>query len=75
MKSSKLVINFIAIYQKFVSPLLGSIFGGSCRFTPTCSEYSKQAIEKYGLIRGATMSIKRITKCHPFTKPGFDPVN
>ena len=45
-----------------------------CRFTPTCSEYMKQAIEKYGVIKGFWLGVKRICRCHPFNKGGYDPV-
>ena len=45
-----------------------------CRFTPTCSEYAKQAISKYGVLKGLFLSIKRILKCHPFGKYGYDPL-
>jgi len=45
-----------------------------CRFTPTCSEYTKKAIEKYGSFKGIWMGIKRILRCHPFGKKGYDPV-
>jgi len=62
-----IIINF---YRKFISPSLPS----SCRFYPTCSHYSYEAIERYGAIKGLWLSIKRISKCHPFHKGGFDPV-
>tara|TARA_B100001094_G_C17817389_1_gene616800 strand:- start:51 stop:203 length:153 start_codon:yes stop_codon:yes gene_type:complete len=48
--------------------------GPSCRFTPTCSEYSIQAIDKYGPLKGSWLSIKRISKCHPWGKSGEDPL-
>ncbi len=60
----------ILFYKKFISPVLPS----SCRFYPTCSSYSLQAIEKYGAIKGSWLAIKRISKCHPFHKGGYDPV-
>ncbi|WP_048570663.1 membrane protein insertion efficiency factor YidD [Clostridium cylindrosporum] len=66
----KLFIGLIRTYQKYISPLKPP----SCRFYPTCSSYGIEAIEKYGAIRGAFMTIKRILRCHPFNKGGYDPV-
>lgn len=57
-------------YQYLISPLLGQ----NCRYTPTCSEYSIQAIEKYGIFKGFWLSIKRISKCHPLGGSGHDPL-
>ena len=59
MKS--IFIFLIVLYQRLISPY----FPSSCRFMPTCSEYAKEAIEEYGLIKGTYIGIKRITKCHP----------
>ncbi len=64
------VLAVIRFYQKFVSPLLGN----NCRFYPTCSAYTYQAIEKYGVGRGGWMGIKRIVRCNPWNEGGFDPV-
>ena len=58
------------MYQKFISPLLRP----SCRFHPTCSEYSIQAITKYGAIRGMFLSLKRILRCNPWGGSGLDPI-
>jgi len=66
----KAVIWLIRGYQKFVSPL----FPPSCRYTPSCSQYTLQAIEKYGLFKGLGLGLKRILRCHPFVKGGYDPV-
>ncbi|MEE3034272.1 MAG: membrane protein insertion efficiency factor YidD [Bacteroidota bacterium] len=60
----------IKIYQNFISPLLGP----SCRFTPTCSQYAKEALKRHGLIRGFSLSLKRLSNCHPWGKSGHDPV-
>ncbi len=57
-------------YKRFVSPMLPP----SCRFTPSCSLYTLQAVEKYGLLKGILMGTWRILRCHPFSKGGFDPV-
>lgn len=64
------VLAAIRFYQKFVSPLLGN----NCRFYPTCSAYTYQAIETYGVGRGGWMGIKRIVRCNPWNEGGFDPV-
>jgi len=60
----------IKLYQNFISPLLPS----TCRYSPTCSEYSKQSLVKFGLIKGSFVSIKRIIKCNPWGGSGYDPV-
>ena len=61
---------FIRFYQLAISPYLAP----RCRFLPTCSEYSIEAIKKYGAVKGGYLSIKRICRCHPFGGSGFDPV-
>lgn len=65
-----ILINIIKFYKAAFSPY----FGGGCRFTPTCSSYAIEAISKYGYARGVWFSIKRIFKCHPLHKGGFDPI-
>lgn len=60
----------IKIYQLFISPLTPA----TCRFHPTCSQYSKEALKKYGLLKGGWLAIKRIFSCHPWGKSGHDPV-
>ena len=71
MNIKKLFILPIILYQRLLSPMLPS----SCRFTPTCSEYTKQAIIKHGIVKGTFLGIKRILKCHPWGKSGYDPVD
>jgi hypothetical protein len=66
----KIVLGFIRLYQILLSPLLGQ----NCRFYPTCSNYTYQAIEKHGVLRGGWLGIKRIARCGPWTKGGYDPV-
>ena len=68
---SRLFVIVIRIYQKTISPFLGT---NRCRFQPTCSEYSAQAILKYGVLKGSWLGIKRIGKCHPLHPGGYDPV-
>jgi uncharacterized protein len=65
-----LILDLLKLYKTLVSPFLPP----SCRFEPTCSQYAAQAVEKYGAIRGTWMGFKRILRCQPFSKGGFDPV-
>ncbi len=60
----------IKIYQYLLSPMLGA----SCRFTPTCSQYGVEAIQKHGPFKGGWLTLKRIGKCHPWGSHGHDPV-
>ena len=64
------VLALIRFYKRFISPALPS----ACIYEPTCSVYTYQAIEKYGVIKGGWMGIKRISRCHPFHHGGYDPV-
>jgi len=66
----KLAIAVLKSYQRFISPLLGS----NCRFTPTCSTYAIEAINRFGIIKGSWLASKRILRCHPFNDGGEDPV-
>jgi putative membrane protein insertion efficiency factor len=65
-----LALLLIRFYKKAISPFLPS----SCRFYPTCSEYTYQAIEKYGVLRGGWLGARRIARCNPFNPGGIDPV-
>jgi putative membrane protein insertion efficiency factor len=60
----------IKVYQTLISPLTPD----SCRFQPTCSQYTKEALQKHGLLKGGMLALKRITSCHPWGKSGYDPV-
>lgn len=66
----KIALGLIRLYQILLSPLLGS----NCRFYPSCSKYTYQAIEKYGVLHGGWLGVKRIARCGPWTKGGYDPV-
>ncbi len=63
-------ILLIKIYQLLISPL----FPSSCRYTPTCSHYTLEALKKYGIFKGGWLGIKRISRCHPWGGSGYDPV-
>jgi putative membrane protein insertion efficiency factor len=65
-----LALALITAYQKLLSPMLPR----SCRFYPSCSEYAKQAIQKYGIVKGGWLALKRIARCHPGNPGGLDPV-
>ncbi|HIU48660.1 MAG TPA: membrane protein insertion efficiency factor YidD [Candidatus Avimonoglobus intestinipullorum] len=67
----KILIGFIKFYQKNISPYKG---GSCCRFIPTCSAYALQAVEKYGALKGGWLAVRRVLKCHPFHKGGYDPL-
>ena len=69
MKRSLIFI--IHLYQKFISPLKGR---PTCIYTPTCSQYAIEAIEKYGVLKGGLLAAWRILRCNPFSKGGYDPV-
>jgi hypothetical protein len=64
------VLSFLQLYKTFLSPFLPP----SCRFEPTCSTYAKEAVEKYGALKGTWLGVKRILRCQPFCKGGYDPV-
>ncbi|MCD6449056.1 MAG: membrane protein insertion efficiency factor YidD [Thermotogaceae bacterium] len=66
----RILIHLIRFYQKFISPL----FPPTCRFEPTCSNYSIQALEKHGLLKGLYLSLRRIIRCNPLNEGGYDPV-
>lgn len=67
---SKVLIAFIRLYQMTLSPLLGQ----NCRFTPSCSRYAIEAIERHGAVRGFGYAVRRILRCQPFCEGGHDPV-
>lgn len=67
---AKIMLSIIKVYQKVISPLTPP----TCRFYPTCSHYGVEAIKRFGAFKGGWLTIKRISKCHPFHPGGMDPV-
>lgn len=70
----KLSIFLIDFYKKYFALILMAVFGKGCRFQPSCSQYAKEALGKYGVFRGMLLSIKRLSRCHPFGNTGYDPI-
>lgn len=66
----QIIISTFRFYQKYISPLSPP----SCRFYPTCSHYGVEAVQKHGAVKGSILTVKRISKCHPFHEGGVDPV-
>ena len=66
----KFLLFLIGIYRNYISPMKSPC----CRYIPTCSEYAKIAIEKYGARKGSWLALKRVLRCHPFHEGGYDPV-
>ncbi len=66
----KIILRMIRFYQRYISPMSPP----SCRFYPTCSQYAIEAVEEHGAFKGSYLAIRRILKCHPLHKGGFDPV-
>lgn len=67
---AKVMLALIAFYRNCISPLTPP----TCRFTPTCSQYAVEAIQKYGPFKGGWLALRRILRCHPFGGSGYDPV-
>ena len=68
--AARLLILLVHVYRVTLGPLLG----GSCRFTPSCSSYALEALERHGAVRGSHLGLRRILRCHPFGAAGHDPV-
>ncbi len=66
-----LMLKMIRFYQKFLSPMKGH---SHCKYTPTCSQYAYEAIQKHGCVKGLLLAIWRLLRCNPFAKGGYDPV-
>ncbi len=66
----KAVIAALRAYKRYLSPALPP----ACRYTPTCSEYAIEAVERHGVLRGGALALRRVLSCHPFSRGGYDPV-
>jgi putative membrane protein insertion efficiency factor len=67
-------VGAIAIYRAAISPVIHAMNGAACRFEPSCSEYGREAIAEYGILRGGAMAIWRVARCNPMGGYGYDPV-
>ncbi len=67
---ARILIGMIRVYQKVISPVLPA----ACRYTPTCSQYAREALAKYGAFKGGWLAARRILRCHPWGGHGYDPV-
>jgi putative membrane protein insertion efficiency factor len=67
---SRFIVLLIRGYQYLISPLMGQ----NCRYSPTCSEYARQAVVKYGVFKGLWLGMKRVLRCHPWHEGGYDPL-
>ena len=65
-----IILYLLKVYKYLISPMLGT----NCRFLPSCSDYAQEAISRKGIIKGCHLSLKRLTKCHPWGKSGYDPL-
>jgi putative membrane protein insertion efficiency factor len=69
----KILLFLLKLYKKYISPMFKAV-GIECKYYPSCSEYMRQAIEKYGAIKGTAKGLKRLIRCNPFSKGGYDPL-
>lgn len=66
----RVIIKLIGVYRYLISPFLGN----NCRYYPTCSEYAQTSVERFGVLKGSWMAVRRISRCHPWHEGGVDPV-
>jgi uncharacterized protein len=69
-----IIVFVLKLYKKIVSPVFESVFGKACRFTPTCSEYTIIALERFGVVKGIGLGVKRFARCQPWGESGYDPL-
>lgn len=71
---TRVLLAFLSLYQRWLSPALHSLSAGGCRFQPTCSDYAATAIAIHGPLRGSALALWRLLRCHPFSRGGLDQV-
>ncbi|HEV2214552.1 MAG TPA: membrane protein insertion efficiency factor YidD [Terracidiphilus sp.] len=71
---TRILLALLQMYKRWVSPALHTLGTGGCKFVPTCSEYAAEAIQIHGPLKGSWLGARRLLRCHPFGKGGFDPV-
>ncbi len=71
---TRILLALIAFYRRWLSPALHTLGTGGCKYLPTCSEFGMTAIAVHGPVKGSWLTVKRILRCHPFARGGFDPV-
>ena len=64
----KVAIKLLKTYKKLITPVLKTVLGNGCRYSPTCSDYSAQAVDKFGVVKGSMIALRRISSCHPYSK-------
>ena len=67
----RILLGFIGVYRRVLSPMKRT---PTCRFAPTCSEYAAEAVQYHGVLKGCWLALRRLLRCHPFNRGGFDPV-
>jgi uncharacterized protein len=70
----RILLAFLGFYRRWLSPAIHVLSPWGCRYRPTCSEYAVEAVTVYGAARGGWMALRRLLRCHPFARSGFDPV-
>ncbi len=74
MMVRRALMGALRFYQRWISPALHAIFPGGCRYHPNCSQYAVEALELHGTARGCWLALRRLLRCHPLARGGFDPV-